>query len=108
MATVATQSIDLNGLDATYSAASGGGDKVTPAAGSFLHVKNGNAATCTVTIATPGTVGGLAVADRTVAIPTADEAFILLDPSLYRNSADGKADVTWSVTATVTFAVLTA
>jgi len=105
MATRPTETIDNDGLLATYFAASAGGDKVTPGAGVGIHVKNANASPTNVTIVTPGTVDGLAVADRVVAVTNGTDQFIAV-PELYRDPADGLAAITWSVTASVTFAVI--
>lgn len=105
MAIRATETVDTDGLLATYHAASAGGDKVSCGPGQAIHVKNANAAPTNVTLVTPGTVDALAVADRVVAVANATEQFIAV-PDFYRNSADGYADITWSVTATVTFAVV--
>lgn len=106
MAVISTQSVTTSGAALTYSAASGGGDRFTPDSYTFMHVVNGNAGTLTVTLVTPNTVDGLAIADRTVVVLTGASALIKLPISLY-TSADGKGDVTWSVTSSVTFAVLT-
>lgn len=108
MATRGTEPVGTVGTGATYHAASAGGDKVTPTEGTFLHVVNGGASPTTVTIVTPGTVAGLAVADReTDPIAAGDDDFInLSDTRTYRNPADGLADITWSETTSVTFAVL--
>lgn len=105
MATVATQSIGTAGIAATYTAATAA-DKFAPGDGVFLHVKNANAGAVTVTLATPATVDGLAVDNRMVTIPTGTDRFIAAPESLYRNRADGLADVTISPFASVTFAVL--
>lgn len=105
MATRATETIDNDGLVATYHAASGGGDKVSPGAGVGIHVKNGSGAAVDVTLVTPGTVDTLAVSDRVVEVGAGAEAFIAV-PDLYRNPSDGLASITWEATTTVTFAVI--
>ncbi|MGH8571196.1 MAG: hypothetical protein ACREX8_01295 [Gammaproteobacteria bacterium] len=106
MATRATETIDTDGLIATYHAASGGGDKVNPGNGVGVHVKNDHATNPTnVTIATPGTVDGNLIADRVVTVAATTAQFIAV-PDLYRNPTDGLADITWSATTTVTFAVV--
>lgn len=104
MALISTQSIDNDGLVASYTAVSAS-DTFVPTAGAFLHVKNGNVASTNVGLVTPGTVDGLPVGDRTVAVAAGAEAFIRLDPTLYRAS-NGLGTVTFSVTGTVTAAVL--
>lgn len=108
MATVATQALAFTGADPTYSAASGGGDRFTPGPGVFLHVKNGSGssinATLTVTSSTDGLVCGNGT--RVVAVPAGADRKIPVPARTYQ-AADGLADVAWSATTTVTFAVLT-
>lgn len=107
MATVATQSIDTDGLAAAYSAASPGGDKYVPGENTFLHIKNGSVSSIVATLVTPGTKDGtLAIADRAITVPAGEDRFVAAPTDLYRNPADGFADITWSATTTVTFAVV--
>jgi len=111
MATRATESVDNDGLVATYNAASAGGDKITPGDGTFIHVKNRSASPITVTLVTPATLDGtLAIGDRAVSVTNgeANDQLIAVPDTLYRNPTDGLADITWSATATVTFAVVRA
>lgn len=105
MATVATESVPTTGLDATYNAASAGGDKVAP--DSIIHVKNGSGSVAVnVTMVTPQTVDGdLAVGDRVVNVPISSERFIRAT-SLYRDPADGLVALEWDATTSVTFAVI--
>jgi hypothetical protein len=106
MATVAVQTADIDGLVATYSAASAGGDKFAPQSRPLIHVKNASAGAVTVTIATPAKVGGLDIADATASVAAGGEAFIRCpDPALVTGS-DGLASISWSAAASVTFAVL--
>jgi hypothetical protein len=102
------QTISPTPLAATYNAASsGGGDRVQP--GTILHVKNGNAATVTITMVTPGTVDtDLAVADRTRTVTNGTEAFLTIPSNAAYRDVDGLVQLTWSVTSSVTFASLTA
>ncbi|WP_116042258.1 hypothetical protein [Amycolatopsis palatopharyngis] len=105
MATVSVQQITTGGVAPTYSPASVGGDKIIPGAGTFLHVKNAHTAAQDCVIVTPGTVDGLAIADRTVTVPNAGERWIYVPATLYRAS-DGFASITWSGTTAMTFAAL--
>lgn len=93
-------------LQPTYYAASGGGgDRVHP--GNILHVKNGNAASAVITMVTPGTVDvDLAVADRTRTVTNGTDAFLVVPRDQAYRDADGMVQLTWSVTSSVTFAVL--
>ena len=50
MATLTVQDIDLDGEAADYVACAGGGDQFTNDGKTFIHLKNTNAATRTVTI----------------------------------------------------------
>ncbi|WP_228979716.1 hypothetical protein [Streptomyces sp. DH12] len=104
MADLSAQRMTLGGLQPTYAAAAGGGDTAPIGNDIVLHVKNGDASPHTVTIATPGTVGGLAVADASQVIDAGDEAFIPLR-SVYRGP-DGRAAISYDGVTSVTVAVL--
>lgn len=109
MALFATQEINYAGTTPSYAAVNAS-DTFVPDEYTFLHVKNTNAATRTITVTTHSTsVGGLGVADVgpvTIAATTGDE---MIGPFPARHFADpttGLATVTYSVTTNVTAAVL--
>lgn len=104
MATLTTQSIDLDGVAPTYASAAGGGDKMRPGDHNFLHVKNGDGSPITVTLITPGTSEGLAIADQTVTVAATGEQMIRVTPERYRNPSDGLASITYSAVTSVTVA----
>lgn len=105
MADRAAQTFTEDVLSATYYAASAGGDRVRP--GVVLHVKNANAAPTVLTMVTPATVDGdLAIGDRTRTFANATEKFMVVPTNQAYRDADGMVALSWSVTATVTFAVL--
>lgn len=104
MADLVAQQMALSGLQPTYTAAAAGGDTAPIGNGIVLHVKNGDASSHTVTVATPGTVGGLAVADATQTIPAGSEAFIPMR-SEYRQ-ANGRSAITYDGVTSVTVAVV--
>jgi hypothetical protein len=108
MATVTTQAVPAAGSALTYSAASGGGDRFTPAARTFLHVKNGSGSPINATLTVTATVDGLAAGNgtRVVAVPAGADRLIPVPTTTYQ-AADGLADVVWSSATSVTFAVLT-
>jgi hypothetical protein len=107
MATVATESITTAGISPTMNAASGGGDKVSP--DTILLIRNGSGSAMTVTVTTPGTVDGLAIADRVSSSIAAGALHTMLLPSaLYRDPTDGLVSLAWSATTTITFASLRA
>ena len=68
MATVTAQAVAVGGTNPTMSAASGGGDVVDTGDTVFLVVNSGST-TANLTLTTPGTVYGQAIADVVVAIP---------------------------------------
>lgn len=73
----------------------------------FLHIKNGNASACVVTIADASfTAAGNASANRTVSVPatTGDEMIYL--PPAAASATTGLITLTYSVTATVTAAAV--
>lgn len=104
MATLATQSVTRAGVVPAYAAAAGGGDKFTPDSCTYLHVKNGSGAPINVTIVTPNTVFGDAIADRVVAVGATSEAVIGPFPAQhFANSADsGLAAITYSGVTSLT------
>ena len=108
MATIATQNPGTAGAAPTMVAASAGGDKVAP--GTRLLVVNGGGASINVTLTTPLTVDGLALADRVVAVPNGtsiSRAFAGNVPSsLYQDPADGLCSLSYSAVTSVTLAVL--
>jgi hypothetical protein len=104
MANLAAQPMGLSGLQPEYDPASGGGDTAPIGNNIVLHVKNGDASPHTVTVATPGTVGGLAIADAQQVIPAGGDAFIAMR-SVYRQ-ANGRAAITYDAVTGVEVAVV--
>jgi hypothetical protein len=93
------------GLNPTYSSAAGGGDTVKTGATTFLHVKNAHSSPQTVTIATPGTVNGLAIEDLAIAVPNAGERMIGPIDDVFRAS-NGLASITYSGVTALTIAAI--
>lgn len=100
MALLATQQMTDSGAAISYSAVAAS-DTVDCSNGrTFLHVKNGGGSPDTVTLVTPGTVSGLAIADRTISVPAGAERLIgPLDPGLYGAIATVQHSFITSVTA---------
>ena len=108
MATLSVQAIGPAGLDPTYTAAAGGGDKLKPGKGTFLHVLNGGGSPVTVTLVAPGNYyGTVANPDPTYTVPATGEMMIPVPASPFANSADsGLAAVTYSGVTSVTVAAI--
>lgn len=108
MATLTNQPVVRGGLAPSYAAAAGGGDKFRPNENVLLHVKNGSGGAITVTVVTPGTVGGEAIADRAVSVPAGGERMIGPFPErLFANNSDsGLASITYSAVTSLTIACL--
>jgi hypothetical protein len=105
MVTRNAETIDIDGLVATYNAAAVG-DKFKPAKDRVIHVKNASGGSINCTITTPNTVAGQAIGDVVVAVGAGAEKFIgPFDPEDFAGS-DGLAAITWSGTTSVTWAVL--
>ncbi|MDN5853518.1 MAG: hypothetical protein L0K86_11865 [Actinomycetia bacterium] len=102
MALVPTRNPGLTGAQASPIAANAGGDTVAP--GTRLNVLNGGAGSINVIVATPGTVRGLAIADRTIACPNGTGIAGLtsfdLPGDIYADPADGLVHLTYSATPT--------
>lgn len=106
MALISTQQLAPSGTQAAYTAVSASDTADISTGRTFVHVKNGGGSPDTVTIVTPGTVGGLAIADQAVTVTNGTEKFIgPLDPALYGTA--GIATITHSFTTSVTCAVVT-
>lgn len=105
MATLTKQMITLAGLSPAYVAVSGGGDKVVPADNSFVHFKNTNAATFTVTIDDPTSIGPSGATqfnpDVAVVIPaTTGDKMIGPIGARFASPSDGLAAMTYTGTTT--------
>lgn len=106
MATYAAEVPTEQGLAATYRTPANG--DLVPG-GVYLIVKNGNAAVLTLTIVTPESRhGDLPVTDRTVSVPatTGERIVYIPNDSTYVDPVTGLVTLNWSVTATVTYAIL--
>ncbi|MCC6192265.1 MAG: hypothetical protein IT318_24805 [Anaerolineales bacterium] len=66
-----------------------------------LYVKNATGSTCVVTIDTPNTVDGQAIANRTVSVATAKEFEIGPFPPGDYNDGNGKVKVTFDQTVDI-------
>jgi hypothetical protein len=107
MALLSTQTITRTGLAPTYSAAAGGGDKVTPGNDTFIHVKNGGGSSITVTVdsVVPSNYGD--DVNLVVSVPNAGERMIgPLPAERFASPADGLVNVTYSGVTTVTIAAI--
>lgn len=104
MALQATQRPDRLGTRLTFAAAAAG-DEFTPGPYTFVEVVTTSTG-MTVTIPTPVTTGGLAVADIIVVLATNDRAKIGPLPSYLVAKANGRGDIQYSATTGVTVAVV--
>lgn len=108
MATLTTQVVtELASTALSTSAATATtGDKFAVGEGCVLYVNNGSGGSITVTITTPGTSNGLAIADRTVTV-AAGAIKLIAVPSYYGDPADSNlATAVCSSVTTVTVAAL--
>ncbi|MFI0900564.1 hypothetical protein [Streptomyces sp. NPDC020983] len=92
-------------LDGALSAATSGGDDAPTGAGVLLVVKNADSGSHTVTLATPGTVNGLAIADRAVSVAAGKTELIPLGAD-YRNPTTGRASITYDGVTSVSVGVV--
>lgn len=110
MAVLTTQTIVPTGLAPAYSAAAGGGDKVTPGNDTFIHVKNASGSPITVTVdnVTPSNYG--TDADLVVSVPatTGDRMIGPLPATRFASLTDGLVNVTYSGVTSLTIAAIKA
>jgi hypothetical protein len=101
---LAVQAITRAGLTPAYTAANADGHAIANDGSTMLHVKTVGTA-CTVTVVTPGTVDGQAIADRTIALGTNTERMIGPFPPRTYNQ-DGAVHVDFSAVTAVTVAAV--
>jgi hypothetical protein len=105
--TLSYQQVVRTGLETTYAAVDAtNGNRFINDGRMFLHVKNGHTSPITVTIATPGTVDGLAVADQAVVVTNAEERMIGPFPPGIYNDGSGYVQITYSLGTAMTIALL--
>lgn len=107
MAALVASVVPLTGLqlDGVLSAATAGGDDVPTGSGVLLVVKNGDASSHAVTLVTPGTVNGLAIADRAVTVAAGKTELIPLTGD-YRDPTTGRASITYDGVTSVSVGVV--
>lgn len=103
------QPITDAGVAATYTAAdaaNGMSFRLIPHR--LVHIKNAGGSALTVTINTPLTVNGLAVADRVITIAAGTDQFISLGVDNAYQQSDGSGWLDFSTATSVTVAVIDA
>jgi hypothetical protein len=100
--TLTAQTPGSAGHTPTYAAANADGHQFRNSGRSILHVKNGGGGSINVTILTPGSADGNAVADKVVAVPAGQERMISLKNRGVYQQADGWTLVDFSGVTTVT------
>lgn len=108
MAALAVTQVPVNGglpdLAGAAVAAAALGDTALCGPGRFLFIRNGDSGSHTVTVATPGTVSGLAIPNVAVVVAAGKSALVPLAP-VFRGTS-GRAAVTYDAVTSVTVAVL--
>lgn len=108
MATLSSQSITRAGATPSYAAAAGGGDRFTPGARTFLHVKNAGGSSITVTVSAQGrtAIPNVSITDLAVSVTNGQERMIgPLPADIFGDQTDGLGDITYSGVTTVTIGV---
>lgn len=105
MAALTSTVMPLTGGTVSYTPAASGGDTCQTGAGVLLLVKNDAVAARTVTLATPGTVNGLAIADRAVAVAAGSIVGIPVTND-YRDPSTGRASISYDDATSVQVAVI--
>lgn len=105
MATVGTGVIGraANVTDLSPDAASSGGDKFTGGSDVWAFWENATGAPITVTIDTPGTVAGLAIADLVITVPANGYAVRGPFPAAVFGDAAGLVSMTYSTHVGLSF-----
>jgi hypothetical protein len=99
---LAVQEIVRSGIVPTFGAANVDGHSVPNSGKEYIYVKNGGGSSINVTIQTPGTVDGQAVADRVVAVANGAEKMIGPFPPGSYSQPDGSTYIDFSAVTSVT------
>lgn len=106
MATLTVQQIDLDGEAADYVACNAGGDQFTNNGRTFIHLKNTNAATRTVTINSQRACDQGFDHDQAVIIPaTTGDVMIGPFPTARFNDASNFVQLTYSAVTNLSIGV---
>lgn len=103
---ITPQAVGSGGKVATYEAANAAGNSFQLTSGRLLHLKNGGASVCNVTVETPLTVDGLAVADRSIAVAAGTNLFLALGTQDVYRQPGGVVFIDYDQVTSVTVAVL--
>lgn len=106
MATLTVTAVARAGIDLAGVAAAVGGDQFLNTGKEVLIVANGSGVSINVTFATPATVDGLAVADRTVAVAAGVTKAIGPFQRYAYNDTSNYVQITYSAVTTVTVKVV--
>lgn len=99
------QQIAQTGVVPTYTSADTNGNYFSNNGYCFLHVKNASGGSINVTIVTPVTQSGLALADQVVAVAAGAEKMIgPFAPATFNDSSD-VVNVTYSAVTSITVGV---
>lgn len=92
----------------TFVAASGGGDKFANDGARQLIVRhtNGAGSSVTLTVTTPATTDGLAVADRAIVIAPGETHVLGPWPKSVYDDSNGDVALSWSATTDIDMAVI--
>ncbi|MCB9172353.1 MAG: hypothetical protein H6637_05455 [Ardenticatenales bacterium] len=100
---LAVQEITRSGLTPVLTAANAGGHSIVNDDFTYIEVVNAGGSACTVTVQTPGTVDGLAVAERAVTVAaTSGRKRIGPFPKHIYDQSDGTVYVDFSTVTSVT------
>lgn len=106
MADLTIYPIVLTGVEPTYVACAAGGDAFMNDGRIFIHVKNGGAASRTVTVDSIRPCNQGVDHNAVVAVPAGDERMIGAFNKARFNDANGKAQITYDNEADLTIAAV--
>lgn len=103
---LSVQEPTIAGLNATFSAANADGHSIPGTGDIIVEVVNGSGSSITVTIPTPATIGGLAVADGGGSIPAGERRHYGPFRADLCNQSDGTVHIDFSAVTSVTCAAI--
>lgn len=106
MAALSTEVITQTGINPTFNSAAAGGDSFTHGAKTYIHVKNDDASSHTVTVASQySATPGIGPVDLDITVPAGEERIAGPFNSNFKDSA-GDVQLTYDAVTSVSIAVL--
>lgn len=106
MALLNVQQVDLTGVKPTFNTCNAAGDTFYNNGQTYIHIKNGDTSSKTVTVLSPGKCNQGFQHDLSITIPANEERVVGFFIPTGRFNTDEKVSLTYSAVTSLTIAIL--